>query len=160
MRGGALPPGLLLAALGFALAFAPRSVLLSALVAAAMTSIAAVFLTPRAFPLDLAFAGCWVSVAMTAATVHLPRGPVGWLAMLLAINAGLWSGIVIKLAGAPSDLVRALPTVLLALPAMWLAAHRGGIAVKVVASWLIAVALLAGTLPIVSTPGYVPDHME
>ena len=35
-----------------------------------------------------------------------------------------------------------------------------GIAVKVVASWLAAVAILATMLSLVPTPGYMPDHME
>lgn len=160
MRGGALPPGLLLAALGFALAFAPRHIVVYALLAAAATALAALLLLPMTLPVEVAFAGCWASIALTAAAVHLPRGVPPWLALSLAINAGFWSGVVVTAAGAPVDLVRALPAALLALPAMWLVAHRGGIAVKVVASWLIAVALLAGTLPMVATPGYAPDHME
>lgn len=160
MRGGALPPALLFAALAFALAFAPRRAVLPAFAAAALAAIAAAFV---AFPhhwTGALFAGCWISVIVASALVHLPRGLPGWVAVAVAVNAGLWAGATIAVAGAPVDLVRALPVLLLALPSRWLIAHRAGVAVKVAASWLIAVAILAATLPIVPTPGYVADHME
>ncbi|WP_206409927.1 hypothetical protein, partial [Lysobacter enzymogenes] len=49
----------------------------------------------------------------------------------------------------------------LALPARWLAARGGGIAVRIGGAWLLAVALLM----LVSTgspalPGDLPDHLE
>ncbi|MBC7506267.1 MAG: hypothetical protein H7267_11170 [Sandarakinorhabdus sp.] len=79
---------------------------------------------------------------------------------MLAANTGLWAGAVTAIAGTPQDLARALPVALLAWPAGWLVTHRAGIAVKVLASWLIAVAILVAALPIVPTPGYMQDHME
>jgi len=132
MRGGALPPALLFVALVFALAFVPRRAVLPALVIAGLVALAAVF-------------------------VPLPHS---WTEVLFAGCAGLWAGATIAVAGAPVDLARALPVVLLVLPSRWLIGLRAGVAVKVAASWLIAVAILAATLPIVPTPGYVADHME
>lgn len=160
MRGGALPPALICTALAFALAFAPRRALPPAL--ALLLAGAAVGLALPLLPAwqDEIFFGCWASVVVAALAVHL-RGGVGTpLALVLAGNAGLWAGAVVAVAGTPGDLVRAVPFALLALPARWLIDHRGAIAVKVVSSWLIAVAILAATLPAVPTPGYMPDHME
>jgi hypothetical protein len=47
------------------------------------------------------------------------------------------------------------------LPAVWIVDRRVLIAVRVVASWLIAVAMLGALLQFLPvTPGYMPDHME
>ncbi len=161
MRGGALPPALLCAALGLALAFAPRRILLVSIAALAAPAAAIVGLGLGGAWRDTAFVGCWISVIVAAASVHLPQGPGPRLAVLLAFNSGLWTGAVIATAGSPLDLAKSLPWVLLCLPGGWLAAGGRGIAVKVAAGWLIAIALLVATLPLVTpTPGYVADHME
>ncbi len=161
MRGGALPPALLCAALGFALAFAPRRALppcFAALVAPAFV-IARLHIDP--IWEDSAFMGCWVSVVIAAVSVHLPRGPGPRLALILALNTGVWAGAVVALAGAPLDLAKSLPWALLCLPGGWIVAAGRPIFLKVGASWLIAVAVLVATLPVVTpTPGYMPDHMD
>jgi len=47
------------------------------------------------------------------------------------------------------------------LPALWIVDRRVLIALRVVASWLIAVAMLGAMLQFIPvTPGYMPDHME
>lgn len=165
MRGGALPPALLCAALGFALAFAPRRAVLPSLLA--LIAAAAVVVWRGIAPAwqDTAFAGCWISVILAAASVHLPSGlhprAALVLPLILALNAGIWAGAVISVAGAPLDLVKSLPWALLCLPGAWLVGSGRRIAVKVVASWLIAVAVLAASLPLTTpTPGYMPDHMD
>lgn len=160
MRGGALPPALLFAALAFALAFAPRRAVLPALLVAGVIALAAAFVP---FPhrwTEALFIGCWISIILTSALVHLPRPLSAATVVAVAGNAGLWAGATIAVGGAPIDLVRALPVLLLVLPSRWLIGRHAGVAVKVAASWLIAVAILAATLPIVPTPGYVADHME
>jgi len=97
----------------------------------------------------------------TAGSVHLPPRRKGALALPLAANAGVWAGGVIAVTGAPGDLVAALPWALVALPGVCLAETRAAIALKVVASWLIAVAGLAALLPFLPvTPGYLPDHLD
>jgi hypothetical protein len=46
-------------------------------------------------------------------------------------------------------------------PAAWIIEWRKPIVIKVVSSWLIAVAALAATLQCLPvTPGYMPDHIE
>lgn len=161
MRGGALPPALLAAALGFALAFAPRRVAPLAIALFIGVAIAASFLAIGDDLADPVFYGCWASVIATAACVHLPKGLPRNASLLLAANAGVWAGAVIAVAGAQLDLLKALPWIIVCLPAAWIIRRGGRIAIKVVASWLIAVALLAAALPTVTpTPGYAPDHME
>jgi hypothetical protein len=57
--------------------------------------------------------------------------------------------------------LKALPCVLIFLPASWVAGRYGSIPVKVVSSWVIAVAVLAAALQLLPvTPGYLPDHLE
>jgi ABC-type proline/glycine betaine transport system permease subunit len=52
-----------------------------------------------------------------------------------------------------------LPT-LLAIPVHWIARQKFAILLKVVASWVIAIASLALFVSVMPTPGYKPDHME
>jgi hypothetical protein len=163
MRGGALPPALLMAALGFALAFAPRGAWSRAVLAAALTSAATwvALGNGRGAPLEeVAFLGLWGSIAITAVLVHMPRGPSHMLALAAGANAGLWSGAVVAVAGKPIDLAIALPCTLLCFVARPIIARGLGVGVKVAASWLIAVAILAALLPLTPTPGYRPDHMD
>lgn len=160
MRGGVMPPALLFAALAFALAFAPRRVLLPGLAALVLVAAAIHALPiPKAWT-EAVFVGCWLSVIGTAAMVHLRAGAGPRLAFALAVNAGAWAGATVAVSGVGLDLLKAFAVLVLLVPARWLVAHRGGIAVKVVASWLVAVAILAATLATMPTPGYVPDHME
>lgn len=154
---GALPPALLCAALGFAVASAPWRIMTAALVVLLVAAIAASLLPLAAEQQSVVLVGLWLSTAATAAAVHVrPRGRV--LSLALALNAGAWTGAAIAVGGVPGDLARALPAALVALPAAWAIDHGGALGVKIVASWLIAVAVLAATLPIVQTPGYVEDH--
>ncbi len=161
MRGGTLPPALLFAALGLALAFAPRRARLWALVVLGVTLAASSFVTVAPGALEFVFLGCWASIVVTAAAVHFPHGPGLRTALALTVNAAFWASAVVAASGAPLDLVKALPCVLLVLPAAWLVARRASIAVAVASSWLIAIAILAAALPFLPvTPGYLPDHME
>lgn len=110
---------------------------------------------------DTVFLGCWVGVVAAAAAVHLPRGVGPRWAVPLSLNAGVWTGAVIAAAGMRSDLLKSLPLALLAYPGAWLVARKGSIIIKVMASWLIAVSVLALSLQWApTTPGYKPDHMD
>lgn len=161
MRGGALPPALLAAALGFALSFAPRKAIAPSLAAFLVVAVAASFVRAEPDQANGVFYACWASVVGTALSVHVARRlTISWTVMLAA-NAGFWAGAVIGVAGHPLDLAKALPWVLLFVPSAWLIGRKLGIGVKVVASWLVAVSVLAAALPATTpTPGYVGDHME
>ena len=160
MRGGVVPPALLFAALACMLAFAPRATRLPAVIAAlvAAVSVAQAPLPPKW--VEYVFLGCWASTVATAALVHFPRRLTGWRPIALGANAGVWAGATVAIAGTTLDLAKAAPWLALVIPGAWLVATKRGVAVKVVSSWLIAIALLAAVLPIVPTPGYAPDHME
>jgi hypothetical protein len=161
VRGGALPPALLAAALGFALAFAPRRARAPAVLTFAAVAVLVSFWRPDPGWADPIFYACWGSVVVTALAVHAPNGPDLKLALALALNAGVWAGATVAVAGARLDLAKALPLVLICLPAAWLIGRRLQLAIKVVASWLIAVSLLGAALPATTpTPGYAGDHME
>ena len=160
MRGGALPPALLCAAFGLALAFAPRRMAPYALGLLVLIALAASFLPVPTSWQDGVFLGCWASVALAAVSVHLPGGLGPRATLVLSVNTGFWTGAVIAAAGARTDLLKSLPLVLLCLPGAWLVSTKRGIAIKVAASWLIAISILCAALPLVPTPGYKPDHME
>jgi hypothetical protein len=161
MRGGVVPPALLFAALGLALAFAPRRAWAPSLLALIATLGAFTFVPVPEVWLEGIFLGCWISVIATAASVHLVRGVSPRAALALSFNAGVWASAVVSLSGSRLDVLRALPCVFIFLPASWVVARFASIPVKVVSSWIIAVAILAATLQLLPvTPGYLPDHME
>jgi hypothetical protein len=162
MRGGALPPALLFVALGLSLALAPRRARVPALVALLVSAGAFSFMPIPQTWLEGVYLAFWTSVIATAASVHFVCGLVHpSAAPALALNAGIWASAVVQLSGSPIDLLHALPFVLVLFPARWLVDRYTAIPVKVVASWVIAVAVLAATLQLIDvTPGYLPDHLE
>ena len=161
MTGGALAAALLCAAFGLALAFAPRSAWGPGLLALAVSAAAVAFLPLAEGWRAPVLLGCWASVVIAAAVIHIPRGLPFAAALVLAVNTGVWSGAVIAVTGEGLDLLKALPWSLLCFPAAELVSRKLSIAPKVLASWLAAVALLAATLPMMPvTPGYEPDHMD
>jgi hypothetical protein len=116
--------------------------------------------TPGAW-LDGVFLACWVAVVATAATVLLVRRLGLLAALLLSIDAGVWASAVLSPSGSRLDVLMALPCLLVVLPASWVARRYASTPVKVVSSWIIAVAVLAITVQLLPvTPGYLPDHME
>ena len=161
MRGGAVPPALLCAAVALALAFAPRRTWpLSLAILITTTVVFAMVPTPHEW-MEGVFLGGWVSVAATAATVHLPGGLTARTAAIVSLNAGLWSGAEIAIAGSRLDIAKALVGVLLISVAEFTVDCRVPIVAKVIASWLIAVAILVATLQLLPvTPGYLQDHLD
>lgn len=161
MRGGALPPAILCAALGLALARVDIKLQRYGIIAAATAALAAAWTRWPAGWTDAVFLACWSSTVLNSVRVYLV-GPSGRTAtLLLCVNTGIWAGAVISVAARETDLMLALPCTLTVLPAAWAVRRGGSIALKVVSSWLVAVAILAATLQFLPvTPGYLPDHME
>lgn len=160
MRDATLPAALVCVALGLSLAFAPKRTWAANLLVLATTSMIIALLGVPANWVDGVFLGCWISVAATASGVHLPRAATT-RASVLSFNAGIWSGAAIALTGSPAGLLRTLPYVLACLPAAWIVGRRMPIVVKVVSSWLTAIAILAAILQCLPvTPGYAADHLE
>ena len=107
------------------------------------------------------FLGCWASVILIAASVHKPGGLGREAALVLSLNAGIWVGAVTAFSPCKVNLLKALPVSLCMFPAIWVIRRNGLIAVKIVSSWLIAVAILAATLQFLPvTQGYLPDHTD
>lgn len=160
MRGAVLPDALLAAALGAALSFTQgRTARHSAMLMAVVAVIVALVPLPG-LSADLVFGGCWLSVAVIAASVHLKGGPNGVVAAVLAADAGLWQGLATHVSQGFTALGLALPVVLVVIPGQLLVKRGWGIGMKVAASWLIAIAALEFALNLVPTPGYKPDHMD
>jgi hypothetical protein len=161
VRGGDLCAALLCAALGLALAFLPRRAWVLNVALLGVCATAVVFASVPQSWIDGIFMGCWISIVATAAAVHVPKGLSTPAAAALSVNAGIWVGAVTALSGPRSGLLKTVPCVLALLPAAFFIGRRAPIVVKVVASWLVAVAVLAGTLQLLPvTPGYLPDHLE
>lgn len=160
MRGGALPAGLLCAAFGLALAFAPRKAIAPALVALCLTAVAGSLAPVTGRSVEFCFLGCWASILLLAGSVHLPRFPPTAATVTGAGLVGLLAGGIISAEGRSTDLATALPAALTVFPASWIIARGWQIALKIALSWLAAIALLAALLPTTGTPGYVPDHMD
>ena len=160
MRGGFLPPAILCAALGIALAFVPLrraslAALLLVLIAILMWSLG-----PPERWIEPIFVGCWLSVIANVLLVHRPDRLPSSLFFLAAANAGIWAGAVVAVSGGRLDLAIALPLVLLFAPGRAIVLRGWSIGLKVLASWLAAVAILATMVSLTPTPGYKPDHME
>jgi hypothetical protein len=162
VRDGAFPPALLFAAAGLALAFTRRTERAASLLALAASAAAASFMPiPRSW-LEGVYLALWTSVITTAASVHfaaaLGRRSV---ALALSLNAGYWAGAVVHLSGSRAELLSALPCALIAFPASFIISRHSSVPVKVVSSWIIAVAVLVAALQLLAvTPGYLPDHLE
>jgi hypothetical protein len=161
MNGGALPAALLCAALGLALATAERNAWMIGLAVLTATASAVAFTPVPTRWTNAVFLCCWASVVLSAASVHKPHGLGRIAALALSLNAGFWTGAVTSLSPSKMNLLKALPISLCVFPAMWTIQRGRLIAVKVVSSWLIAVAILAATLQFLPvTPGYLPDHTD
>ncbi len=160
MRGGVFPPAMLCLALGLAFAFVPRRTALTAGLVCVAVALAVWSLLPKASPIEPVFLGCWASVIVTAASTYLPKAIPAFAGYALGANAGLWVGAIVAVAATQRDLFAALPFVLVCAIGWPIVARGWGVAIKVGASWLIAIATLSAMLPLTPTPGYVPDHME
>jgi hypothetical protein len=160
MNAGPVPLLLIAAALGLALSFAS---LRSAVIAVALFVVTAIIgaLIPVSPDMqDRLFAGLLVSTLGTAALVYLPKGLSDVAAWIAGANDGLWLGLVAAITHQRGSVAFALPLCLLLVPGRWVVQHGYSIAIKVICSWLIAIAALAIFVSLVPTPGYKPDHME
>ncbi len=155
-----MPPALVAAALGLALAYAPPKARLPAAVVFVVAASIAARLTIDPSHIEIVFIACWTCVVVDSASVHLRGGIGARLALGLALISGILAGAVVALSGSPRDLLIALPCMAIVVLAGWLVATGRGIIVKIVSSWLIAIAILSAALPLTPTPGYAPDHME
>jgi len=160
MNGGIIPSLLLCATIAMLLSFTTGRVAWFAI--AGMTLMAA-FIALFELPQSLAaaiFVGIWSTIIVAAAMTYFPPAVVQRLALPLAIVAGLGVGSLASISDRKGDLMLALPISLLFIPGRWIVVRGYGLANKIVASWMIAIAMLSTFVSLTPTPGYEPDHME
>ena len=160
MNSGILPLLLIFATLGLALALAPQRAALISLAAMAVAALAVSLVPFSSAASDAIFRGLWVSVILTAALTYVPRDPANRLLLPAAINAGCWAGAFAGVSAQRANLLAALALSLLFIPARWFTLRGYHVVIKVVASWMIAIASLSMFVSFMPTPGYKPDHME
>ena len=160
MNAGILPMLLLCATVGLLLSFGSQRVAWLGFAGMVASGLILSLLTLPAEVSKQIFIGAWVSIIVTAAVTYLPpRLPSRW-AIPLAINAGAWVGALASLSGRKHDLLLALPLSLIFVLGRWVVARGLALGVKVVASWMIAIATLSIFVSMTPTPGYEPDHMQ
>ncbi|MBA3667386.1 MAG: hypothetical protein H0W65_06655 [Sphingomonas sp.] len=159
MNGGLVPLFLLSATLALMLSFAPiRMTSLGLLAFAAITPL--LFLMSGALSSTIIFLGLWASMIATALVVYLPIARWSAAILPLCLNAGFWMGAYAALYSDRAGLALGLVPALLAFPVKWLIRRKFDIVIKVVASWMIAIASLSMFVSLMPTPGYKLDHME
>lgn len=160
MNGGILPLLLICATAGLALSLVGIRDSWLGIAAIIVSALAVSMFTIDPAASHIVFAGLFVSTILTAVLVYLPRSwPRHW-AIPVAANAGGWAGALASLSAMHGALWLALPLSLLCLPGRMIDQRGLGIAVKVAASWMIAISSLALFVSLMPHPGYVPDHME
>jgi hypothetical protein len=159
MNGGIIPLLLLSVTLGLMLAFATTRLTIVGLAAFASVALLA-FAAPIALASNSIFIGLWLTIIAAAALVYLPVARWRHAIIPLCLNAGLWLGAYAALSGDRRDFALGLIPALIAIPAKWLVRRRLNLGLKVVASWVIAIASLALFVSLMPSPGYKPDHME
>ena len=160
MNGGIIPSLLLCATIGLLLSFTTgRLAWFAVAVMTATAAITALVALPHSLA-TVIFVGIWLTIIAAAALTYFPPALAQRWALPLAVVAGVGVGSLASLSGRRSDLVLALPISLLFIPGRWLVARGFGLANKIVASWMIAIALLSTFVSLTPTPGYKPDHME
>lgn len=160
MRDGALPAIALCLMLGMMLAYArPRSVL-AAIVVLGLSALGA---SAIVFPLEwqaYVVIACWCGTMLFAMAIYLARSIPVLGAILAAATAGAMTGALTGEIGRPGVLASALPCVLVCLPAGWLVRRRHAIVLKVLTSWIVAVAVLSTGLTIAAGVNAGADHLE
>ncbi len=160
MNGGILPLLLICATIGLALSLAGRRQAWIGVGAVAAAALLTSLIPISESGSRIAFAGLWISMIVTAAMVYLPRDwPTHW-AIPVAVIGGGWAGAVASLSDMRWALVLALPLSLLFMLGRLIISRGYGVAVKVAASWMIAISSLSLFVSMMPHPGYVPDHME
>lgn len=146
-----LAAALPMAALGLLLGYLPARQAMLAVAALALGAVIGLALTT----IVPWYQGIYGVSLLLCGHVYLPSTR-SWTS-LTSLAAGVAAGLA---ASGPAELAMAALALLFALPAGWAIRRGWDVAVKVAASWLVATALLAAALPMVTTPGYVADHRE
>ncbi len=159
MNGGLVPSLLLGATIGLMLAYVLNRQAIIGLLGFGIAATVA-FAVPIDFAPNLVFAGLWLSMIAAAVLAYLPVARWSALALPICLNAGFWLGAGAGLSNNSLALLIGILASFILFPARLLARGRLNIALKVAASWMIAIASLSLFVTLIPTPGYKPDHME
>jgi len=112
-------------------------------------------------PTDTLFVLAWIGVGVSAALAWLPPPSWMWIRIAVASLTGLLAG---GLSGtSPAASAPAFFGMLACAASVGVALSRRGwpLPPRIVASWLVAIAILNAALVVLPvTPGYLPDHLE
>lgn len=159
MNGGLVPLLLLSATIGLMLAFVPQRSAWLALVVFAIAAFSG-WAVPLELSPPLVFTALWLSAIVAAILVYVPNARWSPAVLPLCVNAGFWLGACAALSGNLAVLALGIAPALVVIPARWLTQQKFDIVIKVIASWMIAIASLSLFVSLIPTPGYKPDHME
>ncbi len=160
MNGGVLPVLLLCAAVVLALSLATGDAAWRGVAALAAAALIVAFLPLSSGLLEGIFGGLVLSTIVTAALVYLPRGLPNRWAIAAGLNGGAWAGAFASASQSRGQLALAIPFGLIFVAKRWLPSSGYTIVIKVIASWVMAIAALSMIVSMLPTPGYMPDHME
>ena len=160
MCDGALPAVLLCLAFGMAICRQQRHNIALALI---IVPIGAAATSALVFPDELAEPTAIASAALTVVfvfAVYSGRAFHPALVAGLGVAASALIGTLTSFAGQASLLLFALPSTLVSFPAAWLAHTGRAIALKVIASWILAVSLLSIGLTFAQGVSAGSDHLD
>lgn len=163
MKGEALAAGLLLATLAFALAFVTRRIAVAAVGLATVIMVSVAFVGTAGEGSNVLFAACWLTLIVLALSVYWPGRAQrhAWLPFVGAAVAATIAGLLFASGNAWLSLPMAVGLAAATAGAGIVVSRGWSIALRVVTSWLLAVALLVGAIPhLVVHPGYEPDHRQ
>jgi hypothetical protein len=148
------------AAVGLALTIVQSRTAWAGLASFAISALLAMLSSLPEGATGVVFPSFWLSTIAAACLVFIPASVSPCLVIVLAINGGIWSGMLTTITGARSPLAFALLFAVFFVAVRWFRCGGRKIVLKVLSSWLIAVSALAALVSLVPTPGYEPDHME
>ncbi len=158
MRDAVLPAAMTLMMIGLMLGSqSAKNAVAAALIAGGLV----VLFSFAAIPVsgEAGIVACCVTTILLSLVVYWPRILPPWAVIGTALLAGTIAGLALSGASETSRAYPAIIGLMTALPASIAERNKFGIASRVVASWLVAVAVLAAVLPLViAHPGYIPDH--
>jgi hypothetical protein len=154
-----VPAAMVFASLGLMLAYVPRRLAAACIALAVVLALATSQLQFGESAKDAAIMLCCAVVSVLAIRTYWPS-PLAQLNYLaIAAMAGVASGTAFAASIPSSTLWQPLLASLTIVPARLVVERGYPVPPRVVASWLVAVAILAALLPyIVEHPGYVADH--
>ncbi len=159
MIGELISPTLLGAAIGLMLACAPRRIWWIGLALFVASTLLGLVVPPRLSP-DIILAALRISTIAAALSIYAPKNSRSAISLPICLCAGYWLGSCAADTGDLAILALGLSSLFVSLPSKWVRRPLTGLAIKVAASWIIAIAALSLSISLVPTPGYKPDHME